>query len=144
VHQDITTDIHDFFSLAKDIGFPMAKVVPLAHPDYEWDRDKTVLKDNLTYSFNYRTIQGTDRLSDHAHGTAIDVNPMQNPYVRTKGSERIEWPPVTYDPNTPGTLHADHPLVELMELRGWNWGGRKHHTPEGYDVVDYMHFSKSV
>lgn len=94
IREDLTTDIHDFFLLAKRIGFPIQKVVPLAHPDYLWDRDKTVLRDNLTHGFNYRTVHDTDRLSNHAYGAAFDVNPMQNPYIRTKKGEQIVWPPL--------------------------------------------------
>lgn len=142
VHEDLTTDLHDFFELTQQLRFPIAKVVPLAHPDYEWDKDKTVLQDNLTYGFNYRTVHGTERLSDHALGRAIDVNPMQNPFIR-QSNDQLRWPPIHYSPDTPGTFTSDSPLVKFLESRGWEWGGRGKISSEGAKQVDYMHFSKS-
>jgi peptidoglycan LD-endopeptidase CwlK len=141
VHEDATTDIHDFFALAEKLTFPISGVVPLAHPDYTWDRDQTVLRANLTYGFNYRPVHGTGRLSDHSHGLAIDVNPMQNPYIR-HGDKPLHWPSVVWSPKAPGTLTATHPLVRLMESRGWTWSGHEHVTPEGHTVIDYMHFGR--
>lgn len=42
------------------------------------------MSDNNTSAFNYRTIAGTDRLSKHGQGLAVDINPRYNPCVRTK------------------------------------------------------------
>lgn len=142
VHEDVTTDVHDFFALALSMKFPFGGVVPLAHHAYLWDRDKTVLKGNLTYGFNYRTINGTERLSQHAHGRAVDINPLQNPCITKHGSEIRSWPDVEYDKAVPGTLYAKHPLVMFMESRGWTWCGHPFTRPEGTKVRDYMHFEK--
>ena len=35
-----------------------------------------------TSGFNCRFVGGTSRWSMHAYGEAIDVNPVENPYVR--------------------------------------------------------------
>lgn len=140
VHQDVTTDIHDFFELAEHIRFPFAGVVPLAHPDYLWDRDKTVLQGNLTYGFNWRTVHGATVLSRHAQGLAIDVNPLQNPYQAAGDGAHVLWPPTRYNPLAPGSLRVDSPLVVLMESRGWAWGGNQYGTSGG--ATDYMHFEK--
>lgn len=144
VHQDATTDIHDFFELAERIHFPFGGVVPLAHPDYLWDKEKTVLRGNLTYGFNWRTVHGTNVLSQHAQGLAIDVNPLQNPYMAAGDGTNIHWPPTTYDPNAPGTLFVNCPLVELLESRGWQWGGHTHQGTHGAQTLDYMHFEKHL
>lgn len=144
VHEDVTTDIHEFFELAESIKFPLAKVVPLAHPDYLWDRDKTVLQDNLTYGFNWRKVPDSDIVSSHAHGLAIDVNPMQNPYIYVRSDNHMVWPPVKHDPTAPGTLTSRCKLVKFMESRGWVWGGHPHRNHEGRIELDYMHFSKTL
>lgn len=140
VHQDVSTDIHDFFELAERIRFPFAGVAPLAHPDYLWDKEKTVLKGNLTYGFNWRTVHGTQTLSRHAVGMAMDVNPLQNPYI-VAGSG-LHWPQTEYKPKTHGALAADHLLVQLLEGRGWWWGGHGYVNAQGSEAVDYMHFEK--
>lgn len=142
VHQDVTTDVHDFFELAERVQFPFAGVVPLAHPDYLWDKDKTVLQGNLTYGFNWRTVFGTTVLSQHARGLAIDVNPLQNPYQAVGNGANAHWPPTAYDPRAPGTLRADSPLVEFMEARGWVWGGHQYNIHGVGVATDYMHFEK--
>lgn len=49
-------------------------------------------------------------------------------------------PGATYDPSKPGTLTKEHPLVKLMEQRGWTWGGNW--TLEADEVIDYQHFEK--
>lgn len=41
---------------------------------------KTSMEDNNSSAFNYRPIEGTDRPSKHALGTAIDINTLYNPY----------------------------------------------------------------
>ena len=46
------------------------------------DSDTNSIEHNNTSAFNYRIVPNTDRLSNHAAGFAIDVNPMQNPYVK--------------------------------------------------------------
>lgn len=52
--------------------------------DYGADDEKSMSANN-TSSFNYRTVAGTSRLSKHAMGLAIDINPRINPYINRKG-----------------------------------------------------------
>ena len=46
------------------------------------DSDTNSIGHNNTSAFNYRVVPGTDRLSNHAMGFAIDLNPVENPYVQ--------------------------------------------------------------
>ncbi len=110
-------------------GFPMESVEPISLLD--WD-DFESMRRNNTSAFNYREVPGSDRLSKHAYGQAIDINPCQNPYfshgqVFPEGEE--------YDPSVPGTLYDGHPVVELFRLLGWRWGG-------DWLEKDYHHFDK--
>ncbi len=74
------------------------------------------MKLNNTSAFNYRVITGGTSLSKHAYGRAIDINPVENPYI--KGATTLP-PGSVYDPNAGGTLTADHPNVLTFARLGW-------------------------
>lgn len=134
-------EIMEFFRLALDMEFPIAKVLPLSHPDYRWNGSK-VLAENVSAGFDHRPIKDTEKLSLHSYGRAMDINPEQNPYIIYKHHEKIVYPKgARWDPDEPGTLTSDHPLVLLMESYGWEWGG--HWTPES-GRSDYQHFQKPL
>ena len=88
---------------------------------------------NNTSAFNYRTIAGTVRLSNHASGRAIDINPRQNPYIK---GQVVQPPGAKYEPNAEGTLTEEHPVVRAFLKLGWAWGG--HWTT----TQDYQHLEK--
>lgn len=120
IHKYLVDEVKMMFELAVEVKFPIAKVVPNSHPDYKWDTKKLVIENNVTGGFGYRKIKGTDKLSLHSYGRAIDINPLQNPYIRYKNSEEIVFPPNTkWNPKRPGTLHKNNPLVKFMESKGW-------------------------
>ena len=136
----VMPEVDSFFRQAYDLKFPIEKVVPLSHPDYQWDGSK-VLADNVSAGFDYRPIKGTDKLSLHSEGLAFDINPKQNPYILYKLEGREVFPKGSkWKPKTPGTLHPEHKLVKLLEGWGWEWGG---HWTEDSGRTDYMHFQKS-
>lgn len=136
---EVMAEVESFFRNALEIGFPLSKVLPLSHPDYKWDGEK-ILRDNVSSGFDYRNIKDTNQLSLHAKGLAIDINPLQNPYILYKDREKIIYPRgVKWNPDKPGTLSAEHPLVKLMEGFGWEWGGR---WKSDSGRTDYMHFQK--
>lgn len=92
---------------------------------------------NNTSGFNCRRATGSDRWSEHAYGRAIDINPIQNPYVTRAGSV---LPPAgaahtTRNPATYGLITADGPVVAAFARIGWVWGGR------WSSGKDYQHFS---
>ena len=86
-------------------------------------------------AFNYRLIAGTDRLSRHALGCAVDINPRENPAVYP--DNRIAPPGAVWRPEKPGTFTADHPVVRTFREKGWLWGGDFTH------LRDYHHFEKA-
>ncbi len=113
------------------LGFPLESVVPVSQ--FHWD-DSESMRHNNTSSFNYRCIAGTERLSRHAYGLAIDINPVQNPYYSSGYSSP---PGAVYDTEVPGTLYQGHPVVELFKILGWRWGG-------DWADKDYQHFDKPL
>jgi copper oxidase (laccase) domain-containing protein len=141
IHKDLAADIKTFFKKAVELNFPIQHVVKSSDERYQWDDDK-LMADNATTGFNYRLIKGTDRPSLHGLGRAFDVNDMFNPYVRYVDGKAITDPEgAVYDPATPGTLTAEHPLVVFMKQQGWVWGGDWTEAENG--VTDYQHFQKA-
>lgn len=137
VARSVAESVATFFRNAHGIGFPIHEVAHAS--EYGWD-DEALMAANVSSGFNYRTIAGTDSLSNHARGLAFDINPMQNPYIRSVGSEKIVRPEgSTWKPMTPGTLHKTHKLVLLMKISGWTWGGDWSASEGG---ADYQHFEK--
>lgn len=143
VHRAVVDEIKGFFHLAYELGFPVEKVIPICAPAYGWD-DERSCTDNNSSAYNYRLIAGTDRLSRHARGLAFDINPRQNIFVRYDEAGNVTYRlphDGVYDPEIPGTLTADHPLVTHMKTLGWVWGG-DWKKEEGR--VDYQHFEKEI
>jgi D-alanyl-D-alanine carboxypeptidase len=95
-----------------------------------------------TAAFNCRPVVTPNGpqavLSQHAYGLAVDINPIENPfvengYVRNKYSR----PYVDRSLDAPGMIHDGDVVVRSFEAIGWGWGGLWH------SGQDYMHFSQS-
>jgi peptidoglycan L-alanyl-D-glutamate endopeptidase CwlK len=131
VHESVKNDIVEIFAIIEEVKFPIAKVVPIVK--YAWSDDQS-MADNNTSAFNYRFVAGTERLSHHAHGRAVDINPFMNPVIYENG--RIDPPGAQYDPRVAGTLSESHVIVREFLGRGWRWGGNFS------SAIDYHHFDK--
>lgn len=131
VHKRLKEELTDIFAVIRAICFPVAKVVPIVH--YGWS-DEASMADNNTAAFNYRLVAGTTRLSRHATGQAIDINPGQNPVIYADG---VSLPPgAVYAPQAKGTLTPASLIMQEFLSRGWQWGGDFH------GLKDYHHFEK--
>jgi peptidoglycan L-alanyl-D-glutamate endopeptidase CwlK len=131
IHKETKKDIEDIFALMLKNKFSIAKVIPIVK--YNWSDDAS-MEDNNTSAFNYRNIAGTDRLSNHSFGKAIDINPFFNPVIHKDGSKNPAK--ATYDTTKPGTFSANNFVVKEFLKRGWRWGG----TFSNY--ADNHHFDK--
>ncbi|WP_024865239.1 M15 family metallopeptidase [Butyrivibrio sp. FCS014] len=97
---------------------------------------------NNTSCFNYRVVEGTTRLSNHAYGLAIDLNPFYNPYitynkdmtvnVSPKGSEAY----ADRDADFPYKIDENDLAYKLFKEHGFKWGGNWNNSK------DYQHFEK--
>jgi len=132
IHKKLASDIEEVFALAYKKKFPMASVIPISQ--FDWKDEKSMQKNN-TSCFCYRNIGGTKKLSNHAKGFAIDINPKLNPHVKKDGSKSPSGS--EYDPKKEGTLTADHFIVKKFKELGWKWG-------EEFDNPDYQHFEKKI
>ena len=131
VHRELAADLEEIFALMETLKFPVTGAVPIVR--YGWSDEASMAADNAS-AFNYRTIAGTDRLSCHATGRAVDINPRRNPVIYPDG--RISPRGAVYRPGSPGTFTDGHPVVCAFRERGWRWGGHFKH------MKDYHHFEK--
>ena len=96
------------------------------------------MADNNTSAFNCRKVTGGKGWSQHTYGEAIDINPLQNPYVTSRGVEPAGGKEfLNRVKRQKGMILADDPVVKLFAKYGWKWGGSWN------SVKDYQHFSKS-
>ena len=104
---------------------------------YGADDRRSMAADN-TSAFNCRFVAGTNRWSMHAYGLAIDLNPVENPYVSgSHVSPPAGAPFADRSRDAPGMIHDGDAVVRAFARRaGWEWLG------DGPGSVrDYQHFS---
>lgn len=111
--------------------------------EYQGD-DEASMKDNNTYCFNYRKISGTDTLSNHALGCAIDINPFYNPYVvENQAGETTTVSPAGSGAYASRSMYFSHKIdkddlcYKLFKEHGFEWGG------DWKRIKDYQHFEKN-
>ncbi len=98
---------------------------------------KSMAADN-TSAFNGRYVSGTTRWSMHAYGLAIDLNPVENPYVASDHvSPAAGAKYADRSRKAKGMVHAGDVVVRAFQAIGWGWGG----TWSG--TKDYQHFSST-
>jgi hypothetical protein len=113
-----------------DARFPIRRLRPVS--EYRGSDDASMAADN-TSGFNCRFVGGTTRWSLHAYGEAIDVNPVENPYVRgatvspPAGRAYVDRSRYRKGMAVPGGV-----LVRAFAAAGWKWGA---------SFGDYQHFS---
>jgi len=103
--------------------------------DYGGSDYRSIEADN-TSAFNCRRATGQSRWSQHAYGLAVDVNPIENPYVsngRTTHPASRRY--LDRSRHRRGTAYAGGALVRAFRQIGWGWGGT------WSDPTDYQHFS---
>jgi hypothetical protein len=118
-----------------DVGFPIKR---MQRVDRFGGSDRRSMNHNNTSAFNCRTVTGpSEEWSRHAYGTAIDLNPVQNPYVSSSGQvlPKRGRPFVDRTRDHPGMIHAGDVVVDAFADIGWEWGGA------WSSIKDYMHFS---
>ena len=136
VHRNHDREVLSVFRRLYRARFPIRRVELIDR--YGADDRRSMAADN-TSGFNCRFVAGTTRWSQHAYGRAIDVNPIENPYVSSSGrvAHRASRPYVDRTLIRPGMAHRGGTLVRAFTAIGWGWGG----TWSG--VKDYQHFSSN-
>ena len=104
--------------------------------DFGGDDDASMAADN-TSCFNYRTKTGQRSLSKHALGLAIDINPLENPYVRGTAVKPAGAEPFADRSKVfPHKIDKEDLCYKLFREHGFAWGGAWR------SVRDYQHFEK--
>lgn len=129
---DVVADrVAKIFNDLYEQKFPIAKIRRIEH--YDADDEKSLI-DNNTAAFNCRKLTGDDtKYSIHSYGLAIDINPIQNPYVHNQ----LILPPEgeNYLDRTDLRVGMVEPIVDVFTRNGFTiWGSVRP------DRVDYQHF----
>jgi len=128
------------FQALKEKNFPIAKAKPM---DAYGGNDDASMADDNTSGFNDRDVPGAGRKSLHAYGVAIDLNPVENPFVTRSGATFTFDPPagaghfnrIIHRPGKPERRGEAEEVVDIFARNGFTqWGGNWD------DPIDYQHF----
>jgi D-alanyl-D-alanine carboxypeptidase len=108
--------------------------------DYGASDFASIEADN-TSAFNCRPATGSTRFSEHAYGRAVDVNPIENPYVYPTGTttHAASRPFLDRSRHRRGMAFRGGVLVRAFAGAGWQWGGNWRPP----SATDYQHFSST-
>jgi poly-gamma-glutamate synthesis protein (capsule biosynthesis protein) len=115
------------------LGFPIRQARPI--DEFDASDDASMAADNSS-AFNFRTVAGTDVLSQHARGLAIDINPVENPWRRADGI--VPAAGIAFADRThvrPGMIVRPGPVVAAFDELGWEWGGDWRHAQDDHHIV---------
>ncbi|WP_432565502.1 M15 family metallopeptidase [Kineococcus sp. SYSU DK003] len=134
VHADVAAGVVAIFERLHALRYPIARMTPVEA--YGGSDDASMAADN-TSAFNCRATTGGTGFSEHSYGTAIDLNPVENPYVKGStvlpeaGRAFVDRKPA------PGVVLAGDAVVQAFAEHGFSWGG------DWNSLKDYQHFSVS-
>jgi hypothetical protein len=136
VRVDAVRDAVRVFRRLYAARFPIRHMRPI--DAYRGVDERSLDADN-TAGFNCRYVigPGPKRWSSHAYGLAIDVNPVENPYLeRGHIHPRAGRAYLNRARVRRGMAVPDGVLVRAFAAVGWGWGGR-------WSPPDYQHFSET-
>ena len=117
--------------------FPNRRMRPI--DAYGGNDERSLAADN-TAAFNcrYAVASGPKHWSAHAYGLAVDVNPVENPYLEGgRVHPRAGRAYLERSRSRRGMAVRGGLLVDAFASVGWPWGGRWTGSP------DYQHFSST-
>jgi hypothetical protein len=138
-NRQIADDLLYIFRKLYEAEYPIARMRLI--DDYDAS-DQRSMADNNTSCFCYRRIAGSETLSKHSRGMAVDVNPLYNPclYVRSGRVLPPEGKPYAHNrskrKDIPGMIDASDLCYRFFLSRGFRWGG------SWRSLKDYQHFEK--
>jgi len=139
VHKEVADEVVDIFHELYTIGYPIHKMKLVS--DYKGNDWHSIEADN-TSAFNCRNATGSKKWSKHSYGKAIDINPIENPYISRKGhishkaslKYRKREHRLDIHPDNRALLLKYDQATQIFKKYGWKWGGDWH------GVKDYQHF----
>lgn len=135
----ISKDLREIFDELYKAKYPIERIRPIS--EYGND-DESSMQANNTSCYCYRTVEGSSKLSKHARGMAIDVNPLYNPCVKRKKDGTLLVQPSTGKPYVNRSKSFKYKITQqdlcyrLFVKHGFKWGGAWR------SLKDYQHFEK--
>ena len=134
----IAENVLKIFEQLLIVKFPIKSIKPI---DSYNGNDELSMNDNNSSCFNFRPIAGSDHFSIHSYGLAIDINPIQNPFIEINDKTGIVeiFPKEGVKYLNRGNIRAGmvEPIVEIFKKQGFEWGGNWN------SPIDYHHFQLS-
>ena len=139
VHKKVVKDVMEIFEALYDAKYPLRSVRLVDDFGQPFTDGLSMSADN-TSAYCCRKVTGKKYFSRHSYGTAIDINPVENPYIKPDGSfsPKESEPYLDRSDIRPGMITEDDLCYKLFTKHGWKWGG--HFKGQ----KDYQHFSKDV
>lgn len=133
VHEDHATAIVAVFKRLYEAGYPIQSMRTIDEFD---GSDDASMEANNTSAFNCRPAVSSSSWSRHAYGTAVDINPLVNPYVRNATVlPEAGRPFADRSIHHPSVIREGDVVTRAFDAIGWSWGGR------WSSARDYQHFS---
>lgn len=130
VHSSKADSVITIFQELFALKFPIHTIRLI--DEFEGD-DELSMKANNSSCFNFRKIAGSDRLSLHAYGLAIDINPIQNPFIQKGNISPTSGKNFINRSNIKAGMVE--PIVKVFFKYGFTeWGGN------WQEPIDYHHF----
>jgi hypothetical protein len=141
IHKQLALEVVNIFKELFEIKFPIYEMKPYQlYPRGEYAQHN----DTVGYYCSVAQDKITE-YSSHAYGTAIDINPLINPFLDSKegwwpkGSDRF----ANRSQNIKGMIHLEDTIFQIFTKYGWTWGGLQKGSVQQKNI-DYMHFSKGM
>lgn len=139
VLDEVAESVRQIFMELLNMKFPIEKMIPME--EFLGD-DVLSMKTNNSSAYNGRKVARTDRWSSHAYGCALDINPVQNPYLLLdENLVLVEVIPSAGDEFLNRSMQRKGMVEEIVSVfakHGFSeWGGNWETKP------DYHHFQLS-
>ena len=142
MHKEAAKEIVKIFKELYAAGYPVKSMRLVS--DFGGNDWRSIEADN-TSAFNCRRATGSSQWSKHAYGRAIDLNPIENPYISRSGHishkeslryrRRVHGSKIRSAEDKAVLLKNDRAVV-IFKKYGWRWGG------DWPGTKDYQHFYK--
>ncbi len=141
VHKRVAKDVTEIFEELFTIGYPVRQMRLVS--DFKANDWQSIEADN-TSALNCRSLTGSSKKwSNHAYGMAIDLTPIENPYISRTGrishKASFKYRKRVHIPSRgladKAVLLKNDKAVQIFKKYGWKWGG------DWNGIKDYQHFS---
>lgn len=138
VHKSISREVREIFAelYANDYRIRQMKL-----SSYFGGDDDASMKADNTSAFNCRLMTNGSKWSKHSYGKAIDINPLENPYISKSGkvypASAKKYANNRANSKNRAIIVGNDTIVRLFKSYGWKWGG------DWKSIKDYQHFEKS-